>query len=217
MRKNIKSKDVLLMNMLKKIGIFHKAYRYLISAKVIDQLEEFEIQPCYERLCRTMYNYAKTPEQMKLLWKTMLSKFGDRPDCINTYHISKVWKELITNEKYNKICHYEDDIMKYVENSLIKYSNPMRYQPTNNTKNINNNINNSIHNNENNKMMNNINNNFINNITNNNINIFSYQTNSITNQFNNVNNQINIDNNQINKINFNNQITNPKLHILHPI
>ncbi|KAG4091516.1 hypothetical protein H8356DRAFT_1407935 [Neocallimastix lanati (nom. inval.)] len=61
-----------------------QAYRYLISAKVLDQLEEFEIQPCYERLCRSLYNCTKTTEQIKLLWRTILKNMGSNPECINT-------------------------------------------------------------------------------------------------------------------------------------
>jgi len=51
-----------------------QAYRYLICAKVLDQLEEFEIKPSYERLCRSLNNIVKTPVQMKLLWSTILKK-----------------------------------------------------------------------------------------------------------------------------------------------
>ncbi|KAL6594757.1 hypothetical protein U3516DRAFT_672396 [Neocallimastix sp. 'constans'] len=58
------------------------SYRYLISAKVLDQLEEFEIQPSYERLCRSLHSCAKTTQQMKLLWRTILNIVGTSPDNI---------------------------------------------------------------------------------------------------------------------------------------
>jgi len=103
-----------------------QAYRFLISAKVIDQLEEFEIQPCYERICRSLYNCAKTPKQMKLLWGSTLNAAGNRPDTINSSHVKKMWKELCNDKKYAKICHYEDEIMSKVEKSLNEYSMKMK-------------------------------------------------------------------------------------------
>ncbi|KAG4090998.1 hypothetical protein H8356DRAFT_1295352 [Neocallimastix lanati (nom. inval.)] len=95
-----------------------QAYRYLISAKVIDQLEDFEIQPCYERICRSIYSYAKTPTQMKLLWGSILQNAGNRPDCINSSHVTRTWKKLCSDERYSKICHYEDEIITKVEKSI---------------------------------------------------------------------------------------------------
>ncbi|KAG4096027.1 hypothetical protein H8356DRAFT_1044137 [Neocallimastix lanati (nom. inval.)] len=103
-----------------------QAYRYLISAKVIDQLEEFEIQPCYERICRSLYNCAKTLNQMKLLWGSVLQTAGNRPDCINSSHVNKMWKKLCADKKYDKICHYEDEIMNRVERSLNKHSKDVK-------------------------------------------------------------------------------------------
>jgi len=99
-----------------------QAYRYLISAKVIDQLQEFQIKPCYERICRALYNVAKTPKQMKLLWGSILKSAGNRPDCINSSHIKKMWKKLSEDKKYDKICHFEDEIMNRVENASNKNS-----------------------------------------------------------------------------------------------
>ncbi|KAG4096741.1 hypothetical protein H8356DRAFT_1309411 [Neocallimastix lanati (nom. inval.)] len=87
-----------------------EAYRYIIAAKVMDQLQEFEIQPNYVNLCKSLYNYAKTPEQLKLLWKTLLNKAKGRPYYINSSHVSKTWKELYQDKKYTHICHYEESI-----------------------------------------------------------------------------------------------------------
>ncbi|ORX51766.1 hypothetical protein BCR36DRAFT_369679 [Piromyces finnis] len=108
-----------------------QAYRYLISAKVIDQLEEFDIQPSYERLCRSLYNYAKTPQQMKLLWGTILKRARSRPDCINSSHVTKIWKELYMDEKYSHICNYEKSIMDKVERSLNRYSKNIKLKQMN--------------------------------------------------------------------------------------
>jgi len=93
---------------------------------VIDQLEEFEIQPCYERICRSLYNCAKTLNQMKLLWGSVLQTAGNRPDCINSSHVNKMWKKLCADKKYDKICHYEDEIMNRVERSLNKHSKDVK-------------------------------------------------------------------------------------------
>ncbi|ORX88071.1 hypothetical protein BCR32DRAFT_288824 [Anaeromyces robustus] len=113
-----------------------QAYRYLISAKVLDQLEEFDIQPSYERLCRSLYNYAKTPQQMKLLWGTILKKARSRPDCINSSHVTKIWKELYSDERYSHICNFEKEIMDKVEKSLNMYSRKMKFKQINGNGNV---------------------------------------------------------------------------------
>ncbi|KAL6613663.1 hypothetical protein U3516DRAFT_630724 [Neocallimastix sp. 'constans'] len=105
----------------KKWNISQKeAYRFLIAAKVMDTLDEFEIQPNYINLCKSLYNYAKTSDQLKLLWKTLLKEANGKPYCINSSHVSKTWKELCNNKKYSNICHYEDTIIK---NNSISSSN----------------------------------------------------------------------------------------------
>jgi len=108
-----------------------QAYRYLISAKVLDQLEEFNVQPCYERLCRSLYKVAKKPDQIKLLWSTILRKAGGRPDCINSTHVKDIWKELCQNSKYNHICHYEDDLIEKIEKSIAKRSSEKKHKQLN--------------------------------------------------------------------------------------
>ncbi|ORY03167.1 hypothetical protein LY90DRAFT_640274 [Neocallimastix californiae] len=70
-----------------------KTYRYLICAKVIDQLKEFQIKPAYESLCKSLYNVTKNPSQMKLLWSVILQKTNNRPDCINSTHVSQQRKK----------------------------------------------------------------------------------------------------------------------------
>jgi len=115
-----------------------QAYRYLISAKVLDQLEEFDIQPSYERLCRSLYNYAKTPQQMKLLWGTILKKARSRPDCINSSHVTKIWKELYSDERYSHICNFKKQIMDKVEKSLNMYSRKMKLKQINGNANATN-------------------------------------------------------------------------------
>ncbi|OUM61623.1 hypothetical protein PIROE2DRAFT_12317 [Piromyces sp. E2] len=63
------------------------AYRYLLCAKVIEKLKEYEIKPSYERL----HN-------------------------IITSNINKYWtEELCMNKQYSHICHYEDNIISKVE------------------------------------------------------------------------------------------------------
>ncbi|KAL6605443.1 hypothetical protein LY90DRAFT_630957 [Neocallimastix californiae] len=94
-----------------------QAYRYLISAKVLDQLKEFKILPNYERLCKIISSLTKTHEQVTLLWKTVLRKVENRLDEIDTSFITKVWKELCENEKYNYICHIKNNIGNNNEDS----------------------------------------------------------------------------------------------------
>ncbi|ORY23752.1 hypothetical protein LY90DRAFT_514917 [Neocallimastix californiae] len=99
-----------------------QAYRYLISAKVLDQLKEFKILPNYERLCKIISSLTKTHEQVTLLWKTVLRKVENRLDEIDTSFITKVWKELCEDEKYNYICHIENNIVNNNEDNKNKYS-----------------------------------------------------------------------------------------------
>ncbi|ORY66910.1 hypothetical protein LY90DRAFT_667837 [Neocallimastix californiae] len=105
-----------------------QAYRYLICGKVLNHLEEFEIKPSYERLCKSLYKVAKTPIQMKLLWSTILKKTDNKPEYINSNYISKVWNELCKNEKYYHICHFEDDIITKVEKSLNQHSSDKKHK-----------------------------------------------------------------------------------------
>ena len=85
-------------------------------------MEEFEIKPSYERLCKALHDVAKNPIQMKLLWSTILMKSKNKPEFINSNYVAKVWKELCKNEKYSHICNYENDLMAKVESSLNKLS-----------------------------------------------------------------------------------------------
>ncbi|ORY44582.1 hypothetical protein LY90DRAFT_671597 [Neocallimastix californiae] len=124
-----------------------QAYRYLISAKVLDQLEEFDIQPSYERLCRSLNSYAKTTLQLKLLWKTILNKIGTTPDNISCLFVAKVWKELCNDKRYSNICHYEENIIDRVEKTLNKYSKSIKHKQLNSKSNKINNSNNSTDNN----------------------------------------------------------------------
>ncbi|OUM58154.1 hypothetical protein PIROE2DRAFT_16652, partial [Piromyces sp. E2] len=132
----------------------------------------------YERLCRSLYKYAKKPEQIKLLWKVILEKSRGRPDCINSSHVEKIWKELCADKRYSNICQCEEDIMNKIEMTLNQYSKNRKYKQLhenniNNTKNNNksceditplhyNNTINDINNDINTKNNNNTNNNYSN-------------------------------------------------------
>eukprot|EP00833_Pecoramyces_ruminatium_P013236 jgi/Orpsp1_1/1187268/evm.model.d7180000056460.1 len=118
------------------ISHFIEAYRYLMCAKVIDQLEEFEIKPSYESLCKSLYNLAKSPIQMKLLWSTILKETGGRPDYINSTHVNFYWKELCMNKKYSNICQFKDenDIMSKIEKSLNRFAIEKKQKQMNNKK-----------------------------------------------------------------------------------
>jgi len=107
-----------------------QAYRYLICAKVIDQLKEFNIQPCYERLCKSLYDAAKTPLQMKLLWSTILKKTNNNPEYVNSTHIAKIWKDICKDEKYAHICN-QNDIISKIEKSLSKFENEKKQRQLN--------------------------------------------------------------------------------------
>ncbi|OUM64378.1 hypothetical protein PIROE2DRAFT_8850 [Piromyces sp. E2] len=104
----------------KTITEFLISYRYLVCAKVLDQLKEFTIQPNYECLCRVLAKFAITHQQMKLLWSTILLKVNNNFDLITTSLVTKIWKELCHNKKFHHICHYEDDIMNKVD-IFLKY------------------------------------------------------------------------------------------------
>ncbi|OUM58152.1 hypothetical protein PIROE2DRAFT_16650, partial [Piromyces sp. E2] len=82
----------------------------------------------YERLCRSLHKYAKKTEQLKLLWKVILEKSRGRPDCINSSHVEKIWKELCADKRYRNICQCEDDIMYTIEMTLNQYSKNRKYK-----------------------------------------------------------------------------------------
>jgi len=73
---------------------------------------------------------------MKLLWGTILKRARSRPDCINSSHVAKIWKELYTDDKYSHICNYEKEIMDKVEKSLNKYSKKMKHKQLSGNENI---------------------------------------------------------------------------------
>jgi hypothetical protein len=129
-----------------------QAYRYLLCGRVLDQLEEFEIKPSYERLCKALATVAKTPIQMKILWSAILKKTGGRPDCVNSTHVNNIWKEICSNKNYSDICKYEGDIMNKIEKSLSKFENEKKHKRLNSNKEIN-----KLNNNNNNININNIN------------------------------------------------------------
>jgi len=128
--KNYKKEGYTFDSFVKKNWNITKAqiYRYLIAAKILDQLKEFEILPNYERLCRCIAKLAKTPEQVKLLWKTVLDKVVNRYDEINSSYVTKIWNELCQDDCYSHICHKEKDIIKNIENSLSKYTKAKKYE-----------------------------------------------------------------------------------------
>ncbi|OUM57338.1 hypothetical protein PIROE2DRAFT_17716, partial [Piromyces sp. E2] len=103
-----------------------QAYRYLLCAKIIDQLEEFEIQPNYERLCRSLNKYAKTTQQLKLLWGMILKKINNNVDLITSSLVSKTWNELCKDKTYSHICHFEESIITKVENSIKEHSKKLK-------------------------------------------------------------------------------------------
>ena len=109
-----------------------------MCAKVIDQLEEFEIKPSYESLCKSLNDNAKSPIQMKLLWSKILQKTNNRPDCINSTHVQQYWKELCMDKRYSNICHYIDeyDIKDKIEKSLNKLSTIKKCKQLNQRKEI---------------------------------------------------------------------------------
>ncbi|OUM64380.1 hypothetical protein PIROE2DRAFT_8852 [Piromyces sp. E2] len=108
-----------------------EAYRYLLSAKVLDQLKDFTIQPNYECLCRSLAKYAKTTQQMKLLWSTILLKVNGQLDMITTTYVGKVWKELCYDSRYSHICHFEDDIVNKVDLYFKNRSKQLRKRQIN--------------------------------------------------------------------------------------
>jgi len=86
---------------------------------------------------------------MKLLWGSLLNKAQNRPDCINSSHVSKAWKELCNDKKYFHICHFEEDIMSKIEESLNKYTKKIRHKQINSSPNNNIYLKSNIPNNEN--------------------------------------------------------------------
>ncbi|KAL6628051.1 hypothetical protein U3516DRAFT_658481 [Neocallimastix sp. 'constans'] len=120
-----------------------QAYRYLISAKVLDQLKEYDILPNYERLCRTINSITETPQQIKLLWGIIIKRYRNSPDNINSSMITKVWKELCMDKKYSNVCHIESGFSDKIERTLGDYSRRIKSKQLNSkTAKTNQNVNN---------------------------------------------------------------------------
>ncbi|OUM57337.1 hypothetical protein PIROE2DRAFT_17715 [Piromyces sp. E2] len=116
-----------------------QAYRYVLCAKIIDQLKEFEIQPNYERLCRTLNKYAKTVQQMKLLWGMILKKTNKNVELITSSLVTKTWNELCKNNNFSNVCYTEKSFMNKVENTMKEHSKKVKQNQlkSNNIYNIN--------------------------------------------------------------------------------
>ncbi|OUM57336.1 hypothetical protein PIROE2DRAFT_17714 [Piromyces sp. E2] len=115
-----------------------QAYRYVLCAKIVNQLEEFKIQPNYERLCRSLNKYAKTAQQVKLLWGMVLKRINEDVELITSALVTKTWNELCKDKKYSHVCHYEESIMNKIENSFKEHSKKLKqnqlYNNNNNNK-----------------------------------------------------------------------------------
>ncbi|KAL6625648.1 hypothetical protein U3516DRAFT_855094 [Neocallimastix sp. 'constans'] len=101
-----------------------QAYRYLICAKVLDQLEEFEIKPSYERLCKSLSKVAKTPAEIKILWSVILKKTGGRPNCINKSISNETIKFNISNSNSSMVTYTNTDTdSSIMSNSTVTIPN----------------------------------------------------------------------------------------------
>jgi len=96
----------------------------------------------YERLCRSLNSVTETPQQIKLLWGTIVKRYRNTPDNINSSMISKVWKELYNDKKYFHICHIDKKFNDKIEQTLVNYSRRIK------SKQINSKTNNSSTNNK---------------------------------------------------------------------
>jgi len=76
-----------------------QVYRFLDAADVLRQLKDFSFTPRHELLCRTLKHYAKTHEDMVLLWQSVLDKAQNKLTSINSGLITKVWEELVSSGK----------------------------------------------------------------------------------------------------------------------
>ena len=93
----------------------------------------------YERLCRSLNKYAKTTQQMKLLWGMILKKTNKKVDLITSSLVTKTWNELCKDKKYSSICNFEDSILTKIENTIKQHSkkskqNQLQSHNNNNTR-----------------------------------------------------------------------------------
>jgi len=79
-----------------------------------------------------MAKYAKTPQQMKLLWSSILLNVNNRLDIITTTLVGKVWKDICHDKRYSHICKYEEDIMNKIDIFLKERSKQLRKKQMNN-------------------------------------------------------------------------------------
>jgi len=70
-------------------------YRFVDASRVLNQLEGFHILPFGERQCRTLRRCTKDLQTIRLLWSTVLNKYGEDPSLITSTIIQNTWDEMI--------------------------------------------------------------------------------------------------------------------------
>ncbi|KAJ3133817.1 hypothetical protein HK101_004413, partial [Irineochytrium annulatum] len=72
-----------------------QVYRFLDCSSVIKQLDNFEILPSRERVCRSLKRLAKNQSDMRKLWEAILSFVQNRFDTITSKLIESRWRVLL--------------------------------------------------------------------------------------------------------------------------
>ncbi|KAG4081507.1 hypothetical protein H8356DRAFT_1759529 [Neocallimastix lanati (nom. inval.)] len=70
-------------------------YRFVDASRVLNQLEGFHILPFGERQCRTLRRCTKDLQTIRLLWSTVLNKYGEDPSLITSTIIQNIWDEML--------------------------------------------------------------------------------------------------------------------------
>ncbi|KAL6612566.1 hypothetical protein U3516DRAFT_664330 [Neocallimastix sp. 'constans'] len=121
-------------------------YRLLDAASVLEYLEDFELKPTHERICRTLKHPSKTREQIRDLWSEVLKQADKDLSLINSVFIFRVWNEMMerNSEKYNENG-------SNGESKQNSNNNDHSYQNSNSNTNTNTNSNSNSYYNQNNQ------------------------------------------------------------------
>ncbi|KAG4106982.1 hypothetical protein H8356DRAFT_1301818 [Neocallimastix lanati (nom. inval.)] len=73
-----------------------QVYRFLDCAKIIEKLSDFELQPCNERVCRSLNKLTKNTKYMRILWREVLKSINNDIQLVNSVLVEKIYKDLIS-------------------------------------------------------------------------------------------------------------------------
>ncbi|KAJ3123986.1 hypothetical protein HK098_001472 [Nowakowskiella sp. JEL0407] len=91
-----------------------QVYRFLDCAVVLKQLDGFTDLPCRERLCRALKQLARSRQDIRKLWDSVLRKAGNDQDSITSSMIGQVWAVLLANGEVTGLANPAEDTTELI-------------------------------------------------------------------------------------------------------